>query len=438
MTILDPLDGQPADQFETDGTVTIGPLPRGTTMIAVDVPPFAQTRLPDLVVTGTEPLLDGGLITIQPGAVLQADIIDENGSPVSAHDVWIEDAAPQSPLVFRPTRTDPQGRALFDRLAPGRYRVWTKTKEPCGKFVLSLARVVSVGTSEIRRARVVIGGKASFRVVSSLGPMIGKNVRVTPDTSTPPPWQPQFVTVSPLTRRPPMLATSSTPCIGYTDSDGRLALTNFPPGPANVEVRLFNSSYVKRVTVPEGGREIEIAIVDGLIPVHVANQRTNQPVPQAKLVWTGNGGRVEATATANGDALLEGVGTAAGQLAVTASGYEPLEADFTEPPGTVQEVALPPARETRIRAQVVSAAGKALADAVVELAPTSPMDISDIAVTDAKGFVIFTDVPAGTLRLTVQADGFVPGVLTVAESNRDAIVVTLEPDPPKAARFKPD
>ena len=71
------------------------------------------------------------------------------------------------------------------------------------------------------------------------------------------------------------------------------------------------------------------------------------------------GGRVEALATPNGDALLEGVGTAAGQLAVTANGYEPLEADFTEPPGTVQEVALPPVRETRIRAQVVNAAGKA-------------------------------------------------------------------------------
>ena len=182
MTIADPLDGQPADQFETDGTVTIGPLPRGTTMIVVDAPPFAQTRLPDIVVTGTEPLLDGGVITIQLGAVLQADIVDENDAPVTAHDVWIEDAAPQSPLVFRPARTDPKGRALFDRLAPGRYRVWTKTKERCGNFVLSLARVVSVGTSDIRRARVVIGGKATFRVVSSLGPMIGKIVRVTPDT----------------------------------------------------------------------------------------------------------------------------------------------------------------------------------------------------------------------------------------------------------------
>ena len=60
------------------------------------------------------------------------------------------------------------------------------------------------------------------------------------------------------------------------------------------------------------------------------------------------------------------------------------------------------------------------------------MDISDIAVTDAKGFVLFADVPAGTLRLTVHADGFVAGMVTVPDSNRDAIVVTLVPDPPKA------
>ena len=45
---------------------------------------------------------------------------------------------------------------------------------------------------------------------------------------------------------------------------------------------------------------------------------------------------------------------------------------------------------------------------------------------------MFADVPAGTLRLTVHADGFVAGMVTVPDSNRDAIVVTLVPDPPKA------
>jgi hypothetical protein len=143
--------------------------------------------------------------------------------------------------------------------------------------------------------RVVVGGHATFRFVSPLGPMIGKFVRVTPEAGTPAPWQRPLADLSPLVRRSPAAATSSTPCAGYTDADGRVTLTNFPPGPANVEVRLFNPTYVKRVIVPESGHEIEVTILDGLIPVHIANQRTNQPVPQAEVVWIGSGGRVDAT-----------------------------------------------------------------------------------------------------------------------------------------------
>ena len=388
--IPDPLEGQTTEQVDADGGITIGPLPWGVTMFAVDLLPFAQTRLPDVVVNGKDPLIDGGVITIQPGAVLQADIVDENGAPVAAHDVWIEETAPRSLLSFQPARTNSQGRASFDRLAPGRYRLWTKTKDFCGNQPLAIARIVLVGGDEIVHERVVIGGRATFRVVSPLGPMNGRIVRATPESNVSAPWQ-RARDLSGLERRPPLPVPLSPSCAGGTDADGRVTLTNFPPGPTDVAVRLFNSTYVRRVIVPESGREIPVQIPDGLISVRVTNQRSNEPVGHAQIVWTGNGGRVEAMATANGDALLEAVGAAGGQLAVTARNYQPLEASFPEPPATVQEVALPPEAATRVLARVVSAAGAALPNAVVELSPTDALDVSDIAVTDARGLATFLD-----------------------------------------------
>jgi Carboxypeptidase regulatory-like domain len=425
MQIPGPPDGQAAEQIDAEGGVTIGPLPWGVTTMAVDVPPFAQTRLRDLVVTGKDPLIDAGVITIQPGATLQADIVDGHGAPVAAHDVWIEDAAPQSPLSFPAQKTNPQGRALFDRLAPGRYRVWTKTKQLCGIQPLSLSRVISVGSNGTLHVRIVVEGRATFRVVSPLGPVNGKTLRATPDTNAVAPWQRVFLDTAATVRRPPIPLGLPSSCSGVTDADGRVTLSGFPPGPVNVEVRLFNSTYAKRVTVPEGGREIPIEIPDGLISVRVTNQRSNEPIGGAQVVWTGSGGRVEASTTGNGDALLEAVGAIGGQLAITAPNYQPLEASFTEPPATVQEVALPPEAATRLRVKVVSALGAAVANAIVELAPTDAMDVGDIAISDAQGVVTLVDVPGGSLNLTASAAGFVPARLRVPNENRDTVVLTL-------------
>jgi hypothetical protein len=406
LTIPDSLDGSAADQIDRDGTMTIGPLPRGITLMALDVPPFAQTRIPDLTVTGKETMIDGGVITIQPGAMLHADIVDETGVPVPLHDVWIEDAVPQSLLSFRPVKTNAQGRATFDRLAPGRYRLWTRTKERCGAQPLPFSRVVTVGGSGEVRARLIAGGSARFRVVTPLGPFAGRRLSASPASSaTPAPWQPSFTSLSGSVRRPPAFVPAAPSCGGMTDEEGRVTLPAFPPGAANIQVGLFNSTYMKRVIVPEGGREVEILIPDGFVSVHAGDQRTNQPVAKAKMVWTGNGARVEATANGNGDALLDAVGAAGGQLAVTAAGYEPREADFPEAPATTQEVLLPPAAGTRLEARVVNASGEAVANVVVELLPAGPLDISDFSVTNARGVVTFVDVPARTPRLTAHAEG---------------------------------
>src|SRR5438093_79077 len=129
--IFDGLSDRISDPADNDGAITIGPLPRGIMTVAVDMPLFAQTRLPDLSFSDATKTVDGGTIAIQqPGAVLHIDVLDGTGAPVPNHEVHIDDPRPRSPLVFRPVRTNQQGRATFDRLAAGQYRVSTTAADP--------------------------------------------------------------------------------------------------------------------------------------------------------------------------------------------------------------------------------------------------------------------------------------------------------------------
>jgi hypothetical protein len=162
--IVDGLGDRIAEPADNDGAITIGPLPRGIMSVAVDMPLFAQTRVPDVNVGDATNIVDGGTIAIQqPGAVLHVDVLDKTGAPVPDHEVFIDDARPRSPLVFPPVRTNQQGRATFDRLATGRYRVWTTTApKRCANVVLATSRVVAVSDSGTVETPLVVGGRANF------------------------------------------------------------------------------------------------------------------------------------------------------------------------------------------------------------------------------------------------------------------------------------
>jgi hypothetical protein len=407
--------GAMSDSVEYDHAITIGPLPRGIMTVAVDMPLFAQTRLPDVNFGDTTKIVDGGTITIQrPGAVLHVDVLDGTGAPVPNHDVHIDDARPRSPLVFRPVRTNQQGRATFDRLAMGRYRVWSAAAGWCATVLLTTSRVVSMSGSGTVTTPLVVGGRATFRITSPLGP--AKGVLVSASPNVPPPPLP-----FPFAYR-----ATSFGCRGATDGNGRVTLTNFPPGPAHVHVPMTNSTYVRQLEVPSDGREVAVAIPEGLLPVHVVNALKRQPVAGATITWTGSGARVEATATASGDALLEGVGTAGGTLAISAPGYQPAEEQLTEPPGlphTIALMPLPPARNVRPR--VITTSGEPLPDAVVALISANPAEVPHVAVTDAKGVVTFSDAPSGSLQLIASADGFVASPIHIEEDRTGEVVVRL-------------
>jgi len=418
-------DLEATDRADTDGAITIGPLLAGIMLTAIDAPPFARTRLPDIAITGKAPLVEGGTIMLEAGSRLQVEIVDEQGQGVGRHDVMLEDMHPRSLLVFPPQKTDARGRATFDRLAQGRYRIWTKTSERCSGQELSIGRAVAVGANTVATARIIIGGAATFRVRTPIGALNGVRVLASPDAEgAAAPGQSTFVG-APYLRRLPLFPRVDPSCSGATNAEGRVTFSPFPPGPATVTVRLFNSTFKRRVIVPNNAREVEISIPDGLVSAHVTDRRTNRPVANATVSWVGGGGRSETSTTANGDALVEGTGAAAGTLSVSAPGFETLEASFSEPPGTVQEISLPPLPSTRVQVRVTRANGEPLPNAVVELTTGNPLDTSDVAVTNGGGVVTFADLPRGTLGVSVMMEEFAPAKLQIPENNRADVVVTL-------------
>ena len=413
-------------ELDGDGATRIGPLPHGITTLAIDAPTFAQTRLPNFSVTGTDALIDGGTIVIQPGSTLNVDVLDASGMPVPDQLVMLEDVLPLSPLQFPfPVRTNAEGRVTFERLAAGRYRVRTAALERCGTQPLSVARTVTASGSGTVHLRIFVAGKATFRISSPQGPRKGAVLTAGPDN---PPQASPVLVFGRGVPSPIAASLTTTRCRGTTDADGRVTLTSFPPGPSDIAVHFGSSLYVRRVNVPIGGGEIAVSMPDGVMPVRIINTATHDPVPRALVTWTiDGGGRAEATATIIGEALLEGVGTRPGILTVTAPGFQPSEERLSEPPGILHEVALVPLPDASLTVRVVTAAGDALPKAVVEVVPANPLMAPQVAVTDAKGVVTFPDVPAGSLRVTAIAGGYVSATMRMSRENRAGAVLTLSP-----------
>ena len=426
-------DQRIAIEVDANGTTTIGPLPLGKTLLALDNPPFALSRLPDLDVGPEATLLDGGTVVLQIGAVLNVDVVDDTGAPVSDHVVTLEDVARPSPLPGRTVHTDRDGRAAFDRLAAGRYRLRTSAAKRCGNRSLALARTVSVSGTGTLRTRLVAGGSARFRFTSALGPIGGLSVSASPDAGPP---SPSLLAAPLLLARGVPSRPFETACHGTTDADGRIDLANFPPGPARIDVRLPNSTYARHTSVPQNSAEMEFTIPDGLLSVRVIQAATKRPIGGATAVWTGAGVRVEGTTVATGDALLEGVAASPGVLEVSAAGYTRAELKLVDPFNGSHEVTLSKAPLTSIDARITAAGGDPVANAVVELVPENPASIGHIAVGDAKGRVLFADLPPGALRLTAHADGFTPSSLRIPHDRRGEVMLTMSPS--GVARMRDD
>ena len=426
---LDPPTARAVTTTDAEGIVMLGPLPRGVTLLALDSPPLARTQLPDLYVRGTGELLDAGTVMVDLGAVLHVDVVTATGAAVPGHEVFIEDSRPLSLVAIPPARTDSQGRATFQRLAAGRYRVRTRAVGRCGGRQIVTGPLVSLAGRGTFNVRVVAQGTANLRLGTRFGALPAVVVTLTPEVGVPqlPPWI-RSVPNIPMAQRPlvgPLPFPSEASCGGTTDTNGVVVLSDFPPGPARIEVRFPNSRYIQRVTVQEGGREIPLLIPDWLMQVSVLDAHSKRPVAGATVMWGVGSGRVEATTSGTGDALLEAVTATQGTLTVTAAGYERTERKLSEAPEGHYEVALTPAPAAVIQARVHSIAGEPLPHAVVTLAHQDLADIERIAVADAKGVARFAGVAPGPLRLTARAEGFPPVTSQVQESGRENITLAL-------------
>jgi len=390
-----------------NGATIVGPLPRGITAMALDMPSFAQTRVPDIPITGASPLVDAGTIVVQRGATLDVDLVDTRGAPVAGQEVLLEATEIRSPLSFPKLRTDAQGRVTFDRLARGRYRVRTSSPERCMGRPVAIERTVTISGTGTTTTRIVATGRAAFRIVSAGVPVRGVLVSIASDA------------------QPLDTFDALGGCTGGTDVEGRVALVSFPPGPSRVEVHFGDSTYMRKVNVPLDGSEQTIMMPDGFLPVRAMSARANEPIPGATITWTANGARVEARASAIGEALLENVGAAAGTLSVAARGYLQADETFSEPPAVLHDIALQALPVTTLPVRVVTAAGEPIANAMVMVSPRNPIEAPRIAVTDARGGVTFTDVAAGALDITAAADGFAAALARIPDDTRTAGTLTL-------------
>jgi hypothetical protein len=407
---------------ESDGSTSAGPLPRGVIAMVFDTPGFAQTRLPDMTVTGEESVLDGGTIAIQPGSLLQVEVIDANGAPIANHPVSIEDVRSPSPLALPPARTDPLGRVTFDRLAEGAYRVGSVMTRQCNTSPpLSVVEPVRVSGNGAARARLVLGGTAAVRVRSPLGPLGGVSVSVTPGAGE----QLETAVMRPINGPRPV---SSSSCAGSTNADGVVSFDNVPAGPFSVGVRLPNSTYLRNVEFRGAGRPTPITIPDGLLSLRVTNAANGRPIANARLIWSGGGYRVMATTTGNGDVLLEGVGEGPGVINAFARGFIDAAAKIAPASGPI-EMGMQPLPGPRRQVRVVTKTGEPIEDAIVELLPSTVHDVGVIGVTDAKGVIQFPDVPPREVRAQVRAGNHLPSAITLPADSDAPITVTLAPAP---------
>jgi hypothetical protein len=406
-------------------------------------------RLREVRVTGEPTVIDAGTVRVEPGATLYVDLVDGAGRPVPDHDVLVSERAMLSPFWWPPVRTDAKGRASFERLASGRYLLRARLLRRCHGVPLTLTRQIDIPSNGSIHRTITLDGALRLRVTSAGVPLAGKTISLAPEAFEPaaPAW----------VRRPhPMLGAmqrsvgfGDSACAAATAADGRATFEGVPAGPARAVIRLPNSRWVRRLTVPGHAHEMSLDVPMGVLPVRVVDKVSRAPIAGASIAWASDGAIVEAVTSATGDALLEAISPSAGTLTVEAPNYQRAAVKLALPPGTLEEIALE-ASSMEVHCRVINDAGAPLERAVVEVTPHDPLEPVQVATTDRTGSVRFPAPPGGARvtarggRYVAKSIEYVPAgpasaesiVLTLSRGHR--IVVTAEPsvgDGPHAIRL---
>ena len=419
-----------------DGSMKIGPLPRGVTMLGIDMPGVARTRLPDVRVSGDVPLVDLGTIVVARGANLQVRVLDSSGAPQANAHVTVVDTAALTPFQIPDALTDAEGRAMFDRLPRGTYRLIAEGGDPCGPGTPGAERVVEVPAQGRRDETLVVGGaRVTLEVTREGAALAGIPIVLEPERAAPrwPSWWP--TPSRPVREAPRYFDRLRSRCSGSTDGEGRLGMSNVPFGPARVTVHLANASWSRVASIPIGGRLLRVDVPARAVSLRVVRADTGAPVAAAEVGWDSAQGSVRARATETGDVLLDGVPQGAGTFSVTAAGFVPIERELGALPDGPQELGLTRLAPPFVLVRVSDADGAPIENAVVYLDLQDGADDDAAAPTDPHGVARFDVRRPAAVQVTAWASGYARASTSAAlrQDADDAIAITLQRSRPSSA-----
>jgi hypothetical protein len=404
-----------------DGTVLIGPLPLGITVLAIDLPGVARTRLPDVRVSGVPSIVDIGTVVVTRGADLHVRVVDASGAPRQGALVKVADTSALSLLRVLPRRTDAEGLATFEGLARGTYRVTSDGDFPCGRETPEVERIVDLPAAGTRHERLVVGGAAvTLHAVREGAPLAGVTVILEPVRAKPrwPDWWPSSSRAGHDQAR--YVAVRMSLCRGSTDGEGELTLPNVPFGPTRVTVLLPSAAWSTTASVPIGGRSMRVDIPGEAISLRVSRGDTGAPVPQADAGWESARGTVRAIATHTGDVLLDGVARGPGRLTITADGFGRFERDLHERPDMTMDVRLTPEPPPYAVVRVADVDGAPIPNAIVYVDLQDGAADDEVAATGPDGMMRFDVVRPGAVRVTAWADGYASASTTTSPNGAGA------------------
>jgi hypothetical protein len=199
-----------------------------------------------------------------------------------------------------------------------------------------------------------------------------------------------------------------TPCSSVTDAHGRAALPGIPIGSARAEIRLPNSVWTRRVSVPADGAPVSLVIPAGMTALRVVNAKDATPVVAAQVEWSAGGSRIEGRSSGTGDVLLEGVPDAHAHVIVRAHGYTMSQLDMPSPTEGARQVTMEPLPDTGLHCRLIDERGDPVRGGVVIVTPEDPLEPEHAAASGATGHVNFSGLPRGRIRVVARVGGQLP------------------------------
>jgi hypothetical protein len=383
-----------------DGRIVVEGLPYGVVKLALDTPPYARTRIAEveaLETAGGD--IDLGTISVGRGATLHLFVRDRGDNPRPETTVRLDQGPGISPLKEVVAKTDADGRAVLDRLGPGRYRLRVGgTGFANGPPELASEWFTIDGGGDIREEIVVGGVELRLTVGSGGVPLAHCNVSITADV--------------PATEQRGVVATVNSPAgvrllntpfrpsaRGSTGADGVVILRDVHIGPSHLSVSFPDAvTWTSPLMIPERNLDLTVNVPDTSAALLVRDERTLEVIRSLNVIWTAAGDVTvrNGPPAPDGTVTLRGLPTGLGKLTVSSGlPYETTVLALETPAAIPSEVLLKPVDPTTLRGRVVGDDLQPLKDAAFEFIRAEPPAMRFFGVTSEDGAI---DRPFGGAR----------------------------------------